>query len=124
MGFIMIYFLAGLQAIPHEMHEAAWVDGANRWQSFLLVTLPLLRPVILFVAVIVLIGSAQIFEEPFILTQGGPADTTLSIVQYLYREGFESLRFGYASAIGVVLFVVIFALSLMQMRFLGAFRED
>lgn len=123
-GFIMIYFLAGLQAIPQEIHEAARVDGANRWQSFLHVTLPLLRPVILFVAVIVLIGSAQIFEEPYILTQGGPADASLSIVEYLYREGFENLRFGYASAIGVVLFIVIFALSLVQMRFLGAFQDD
>ena len=123
-GFIMIYFLAGLQAIPREMHEAAWVDGANRWQSFLHVTIPLLRPVILFVAVIVLIGSAQVFEEPYILTRGGPADATLSIVEYLYRQGFEFLRLGYASAIGVALFVAIFALSLLQMRFLGAFRED
>jgi multiple sugar transport system permease protein len=123
-GFIMIYFLAGLQAIPREMHEAAWVDGANRWQSFLHVTIPLLRPVILFVAVIVLIGSAQVFEEPYILTRGGPADATLSIVEYLYRQGFEYLQLGYASAIGVALFVAIFALSLLQMRFLGAFRED
>ena len=123
-GFIMVYFLAGLQAIPREMHEAAWVDGANRWQAFLNVTIPLLRPVILFVAVIVLIGSAQVFEEPYILTRGGPADATLSIVEYLYREGFEYLQLGYASAIGVALFVAIFALSLLQMRFLGAFRED
>lgn len=123
-GFTMIYFLAGLQSIPREMHEAAWIDGANHWQSFLHITLPLLRPVITFVAVIVLIGSSQIFEEPYILTHGGPSDSSLSIVQYLYRVGFEFLRLGYASAIGVALFVVIFGLSLLQMRFLGALRED
>lgn len=123
-GLIMIYFLAGLQAIPFELFEAAWVDGANRWRSFLHITIPLLRPVIAFVAVVTLIGSAQIFEEPYILTKGGPADQTLSIVEYLYREGFENLQLGYASAIGVVLFVAIFALSLVQMRFLGTFRDD
>jgi ABC-type sugar transport system permease subunit len=124
LGYQMIYFLAGLQAVPHELLEAAWVDGANRWQSFLNVTLPLLRPVILFVGVITLIGSSQIFEEPFILTHGGPADSSLPLVGYLYRVGFEDLRLGYASAIGVALFVVIFGLSLAQMRFLGAFREE
>jgi len=123
-GFTMIYFLAGLQAVPRELLEASWIDGATRWRSFLHVTLPLLRPVILFVAVIVLIGSSQIFEEPFILTKGGPADSSLSIVEYLYRVGFEFLRLGYASTIGVALFLVIFGLSLVQMRFLGAFRDD
>ncbi len=123
-GFTMIYFLAGLQAVPRELLEASWIDGATRWRSFLHVTLPLLRPVILFVAVIVLIGSSQIFEEPFILTKGGPADSSLSIVEYLYRVGFEYLRLGYASTIGVALFLVIFSLSLVQMRFLGAFSDD
>ena len=124
LGYNMVYFLAGLQSVPRELQEAAWIDGANRWQAFFHVTLPQLRPIIAFVAVVVLIGSAQVFDEPFILTKGGPADSSLSLVEYLYRVGFQFLQLGYASAVGVLLFVVLFALSLGQMRLLGVFSED
>ncbi len=123
-GFNMIYFLAGLQAIPQHLYEAAKVDGANQWQSFRFITVPMLRPVILFVAVIVLIGSAQIFDEPYILTEGGPAESSTSLAMYLYRVGLHFLSFGYASAIGAVFFIAIFAFSWMQLRILGVFSDD
>ncbi len=124
-GFNAIYFLAGLQTIPQTLYEAAMVDGANRWQMFWEITIPTLRPVLLFVAVIVLIGSAQIFEEPYMLTNGGPVDSSLSIANYLYRVGLSQyLRFGYASAIGFVMFALIFFFSWLQMRSFGVFQED
>src|SRR5690606_6029372 len=94
-GLLAVYFLAGLQAIPEELHEAAAIDGANAFQRFLHVTLPSLRPVILFVSVIVLIGSMQIFDDPQVLfgagSPGGPANAGLSIVQYLYTRGINDL---------------------------------
>lgn len=123
-GFNMIYFLAGLQAIPQHLYDAAKVDGANLLQSFRYITLPMLRPVILFVAVIVLVGSAQIFDEPYILTSGGPADSSLSLAMYLYRVGLNFLNFGYASAIGALFFTAILVVSLILLRLLGIFRED
>jgi ABC-type sugar transport system permease subunit len=124
MGFNAIYFLAGLQTIPVSLYEAAVVDGANQWQSFRHITIPMLRPVILFVAVIVLSGSAQIFEEPYMLTSGGPVDSSLSISNYLYRVGMQYLRLGYASSVGFLLFVIIFFFSWLQMRLFGVFQED
>lgn len=123
-GLLSIYFLAGLQAVPGELYEAAAIDGATRVQRFFNVTIPSLRPVMLFVSVIVLIGSLQIFDDPQILTGGGPANATLSIVQYLYLRGISNLFYGYASAVGVILFVVIFTLSLVQFRLFRGFRED
>ena len=116
-GLTSVYFLAGLQGIDPVLYDAARVDGASTVQCFRRITLPLLRPMTLFVSVIVLIGSLQIFDEPHILTGGGPANATLSVVQYLYQRGFEQFRFGYASAIGFILFVSIFVLSLVQMEF-------
>jgi multiple sugar transport system permease protein/lactose/L-arabinose transport system permease protein len=115
-GLLAIYFLAGLQSIPDELYEAAAIDGATQRQRFFHITLPSLRPVMLFVAVIVSIGSIQIFDDPQILTQGGPANASLSVVQYLYTRGISDLLYGYASAVGVFLFVVIFILSMVQLR--------
>jgi multiple sugar transport system permease protein len=123
-GLLAVYFLAGLQTIPEELYEAAAIDGANGWQRFFDITLPMLRPVAFFVAVIVLIGSMQIFDDPQILTGGGPANSSLSVVQYLYTRGIERLEYGYASAVGLVLFVAIFVLSLLQFRFFRGFRSD
>jgi multiple sugar transport system permease protein len=123
-GLLAIYFLAGLQSIPEELHEAAAIDGANGWQRFFYVTLPMLRPVVLFVMVIVLIGSMQIFDDPQILTGGGPANASISVVQYLYSRGIDRLEYGYAAAVGVFLFVVIFVLSLVQFRVFRGFRSD
>jgi multiple sugar transport system permease protein len=124
-GLLAVYFLAGLQSIPEELHEAAAIDGANAFRRFLHVTLPSLRPVILFVSVIVLIGSMQIFDDPQVLFGGGgPANSGLSIVQYLYTRGINDLLFGYASAVGLFLFIVIFGLSLLQFRVFRGFETD
>lgn len=123
-GYLSLYFLAGLQAIPHDLYDSAEVDGANAWQKFTSVTVPMLRPIIIFVTVTVLIGSSQIFEEPYVLTSGGPQDTSLSIAMELYREGLSLLNFGYACAISFALFAVAFCVSWTQIRLLGMFRED
>lgn len=127
-GLLAVYFLAGLQSISEELYEAAAIDGAGAIQRFFYITLPSLRPVILFVSVIVLIGSLQIFDDPQILfgasTPGGPSNAGLSIVQYLFRYGITNLLFGYASAVGLFLFVVIFILSLVQFRVLRGFGND
>lgn len=120
-GLTSIYFLAGLQTIPRDLYEAAAIDGANTWNRFWSITIPQLRPVILFVSVIVTVGSLQIFDEPQVLTGGGPANASISIVQYLYSRGIGDLRYGYASATGTILFVLIFVLSLVQ---LGVFRSQ
>jgi multiple sugar transport system permease protein len=123
-GYITIYFLAGMQGISPDYYEASMIDGASSTQQFLRITLPLLRPVILYVSIIVTIGSLQIFEEPYILTSGGPAFATISLAQYLYIHGISNLRFGLGSAVGVILFASIFSLSLLQLRTFGIFRED
>lgn len=127
-GLISVYFLAGLQSIPEELHEAAAIDGANPIERFFYITLPLLRPVMLFVSVIVLIGSLQIFDDPQVLfgtaNPGGPANAGLSIVQYLYGRGIGQLLYGYASAVGLFLFVIIFSLSLFQFRMFRGFESE
>ena len=124
-GFNMIYFLAGLQGIRQELYEAAAVDGANWWQAFLHVTLPSLRPVIAFVFVVSMIGSLQLFDLPYILTNGGePADAGSTIVMYLYKNGFQFMRLGYAATIGWVLFFIIAIISIVQLKLLGIFRDE
>ncbi len=124
-GFNMIYFLAGLQGIRQELYEAAAVDGANWWQSFVHITLPSLRPVIAFVFVVSMIGSFQLFDLPYILTNGGePADAGTTIVMYLYKNGFQFMRLGYAATIGWVLFIIIAIISVAQLKLLGVFREE
>ena len=121
LGFAMVVFIAGLQAIPAVLYEAASIDGAGRWQSFRYVTLPMLRPTILFMLVITTIGYLQLFEEPFVMTDGGPLDATLSVTMYMYQQGFEFFKQGYASAIAYVLFVIVAVIAFLQFRFL---RED
>jgi multiple sugar transport system permease protein len=111
----MIIFLAGLQAIPRELYEAAAVDGAGAWQRFWRVTFPLLRPTLLFSAVIASIGLLQFFEEPFVMTQGGPLDSTLSVAFHAYNQ-FSFGNYGYTAAISWVLFIVIAGLTLLQFR--------
>lgn len=127
-GLLAVYFLAGLQSIPEDLHEAAAIDGANATQRFRYITIPSLRPVILFVSVIVMIGILQIFDDPQVLfgaaNPGGPANAGLSIVQYLYSRGVGDLLYGYASAVGLLLFIGIFVLSLVQFRVLRGFEED
>jgi multiple sugar transport system permease protein len=121
LGFAMVVFIAGLQAIPASLYEAASIDGAGRWQSFRYVTLPMLRPTILFMLVITTIGYLQLFEEPFVMTDGGPLDATLSVTMFMYQQGFEFFEQGYASAIAYVLFVIVAFIAFLQFRFL---RED
>ncbi len=123
-GYLMIYFLAGMQSISQELYESAMIDGANERQQFTGITIPMLRPVMLYVSIIVIIGSLQIFDEPYILTSGGPANATLSVAQYLYIHGISNLRFGLGSAVGLLLFIVVFSISTLQLRAFGIFRED
>jgi len=118
LGFAMIVFLAGLQAIPSTLYEAAAIDGAGRAQGFRYVTLPMLRPTILFMTVITTIGYLQLFEEPFVMTGGGPLDKTLSITMYMYQQGFTFFHQGFASAIAYVLFVIVAIVAFLQFKFL------
>jgi ABC-type sugar transport system permease subunit len=122
LGINALYFLAGLQNIPEEVIEAARVDGANRFQVFWRVTLPLLRPVILFVVVQATIFSYQIFEIPFLLTGGGPSDATLTLAIYLYEVGFREFDRGYAAAIGYSMAIIAIVLAAAQL--LAARRFD
>ena len=118
LGFAMVVFIAGLQAIPVSLYEAAAIDGAGRWAAFRYVTLPMLRPTILFMLVITTIGYLQLFEEPFVMTGGGPLDATLSVTMYMYQQGFQFFKQGYASAIAYVLFVIVAVIAFLQFRFL------
>ena len=118
-GYYLVIYLAGLQDIPRDLYEAAALDGAGGWRSFWAITLPLLRPVFLFVFVTHIIGSFQIFGQVFILTQGGPGDATRTVVQHLYETAFQNFfQFGSASAMAWVLFGVILVFSLLQFRLL------
>lgn len=125
-GINALYFMAGLQNISEEVREAAMIDGANRRQVFRYVTLPLLRPVMVFVLTFAIIGSYNLFAEPSILVggQGGPGNAGLFMTMYLYLTGFRFLKFGYASAIGYALAIIILVLTLIQLRVMGIFRED
>jgi ABC-type sugar transport system permease subunit len=118
LGFAMVVFLAGLQTIPASLYESASIDGAGRWQAFRYVTIPMLRPTILFMTVITTIGYLQLFEEPFVMTLGGPLDSTLSITMYMYQQGFTFFHQGYASAIAYVLFVIVALIAFLQFKFL------
>ncbi|MFN2421105.1 MAG: carbohydrate ABC transporter permease [Gemmatimonadota bacterium] len=116
-GYNMVVFIAGLQSIPGELYEAAELDGANAWQQFRNVTLPMLAPTFLFVTIITMIGYFQLFAEPYVMTQGGPLQSTMSVVLLMYEQGFRWWNMGYAAAIAFVLFLIIFAVTLLQLRF-------
>ncbi|MFC9465557.1 carbohydrate ABC transporter permease [Streptomyces coelicoflavus] len=116
-GYSMLVFLAGLKAQPAEVHEAARIDGASNWQAFRHVTLPLLRPVLFFVLVIETIVGFQVFDTIYVMTGGGPNRASYSLIYFLYDQGFKFLDFGYAAAVGMVLFAIVFILSLIQRRF-------
>lgn len=125
-GINALYFMAGLQNISPEVKEAATIDGASRWQAFRFVTLPLLRPVLIFVMTFAIIGSYNLFGEAAVLvgSEGGPSNAGLFMTMYLYLTGFRFLKFGYAAAIGYGLALIILLLTLIQLRILGIFRED
>ena len=116
-GTGMIIFLAGLQAVPWALHEAASIDGANAWQRFRHITLPLLRPTMLFVCVTTGIGYLQFFEEPFVMTDGGPLSSTISMSMYTYKQ-FGFGNYGYAASMSYVIFVVIAVVTALQFRLL------
>jgi multiple sugar transport system permease protein len=115
-GYNMLIFIAGLQRIPMQLYEAAELDGAGAWARFRHITLPLLAPTFVFVGVITAIGYFQLFSEPYVMTGGGPLKSTLSMVLYMYEEGFRWWRLGSAAAIAFVLFAVILACTLLQLR--------
>jgi ABC-type sugar transport system permease subunit len=119
LGYNMIILLAGLQTIPQQLYEAAEIDGASRWQKFRFVTLPQLRPVLLFVIVSSTIGTFQIFAEPYVITGGGPSNATITIVQYIYQQAFIQLNLGYASAISVILVLIVSVLAIIQIQYGG-----
>lgn len=116
-GYHMIIYLAGLQSIPQEVVEAAIVDGATRVQIFFRITLPLLTPIIVFTSIITINHGLQRFAEPYLLTGGGPAYGTLTMILYLYRKAFEGFRLGYSAAMAYVIFAMIFVASLVQLKF-------
>jgi multiple sugar transport system permease protein len=116
-GYNMVVFIAGLQSIPEDLYEAAEIDGASAWQRFRHVTLPMLAPTFVFVTIITMIGYFQLFAEPYVMTQGGPLQSTLSVVLLMYEQGFRWWNMGYAAAVAFVLFLVIFAVTLLQLRF-------
>lgn len=118
-GYGMLVFIAGLQSIPADLYQAARLDGAGPWQRFLNVTVPMLRPTLLFVSVITMIGFFQMFAEPYVMTGGGPLRATTSVVLLMYEEGFRWWRMGYAGAIAVVLFLVMLAATLASRRLQG-----
>lgn len=115
-GYNMVIFMAGLASIPEELYEAARVDGARPWKRFWHVTLPMLAPTFLFVSVTTMIGYFQLFAEPYVMTRGGPDDSTYSLVMFLYEQGFRWWRLGMASAIAVVLFLLTLAATIVQIR--------
>ena len=108
-------FLAGLQNIPRELIEAAELDGAGPWKRFRYVTLPLLTPTIFFLTMVGVIGSLQIFNQAYVMTQGGPAHATLFYVLYLFQTAFERFQMGYACAMALVLFIITLIVSLIQL---------
>ena len=118
-GYFATIFLAGLQGIDNTYYEAARIDGAGAWDRFRRITLPLLKPTILFVVVMSVILSFQVFALVYVMTSGGPAGSTSVLVFYLYQQAFTYFRMGYASAVGYILFVVVFILTLLQFRFFG-----
>jgi multiple sugar transport system permease protein len=110
-GYNMIIFLAGLQAIPEDLYEAARIDGASRWRQFLHVTLPMLGPTLLLVGILTLSGYFQLFAEPYVMTQGGPLQSTVSVLYLMYEEGFKWWNLGNASAVAFLLFVLMVAVT-------------
>jgi len=115
-GYQMMIFLAGLQGIPKDQYEAASVDGATPWQQFLFVTLPNLKGTIKYVIMITMIQAMKLFTQPYVMTQGGPRNSTKTMVYYIYTQGFQKGNFGYACAVAAVFFVIVVAMSLFLQK--------
>ncbi|MDT8305107.1 MAG: sugar ABC transporter permease [Anaerolineae bacterium] len=119
-GTMMIIFLAALQDIPSSIYEAAAVDGATAWPTFRRITVPMLRPTIFFVVTLGLIGTYQVFDQIYVMSSGGPAKTTLTMAFMVYRNGFRNSEMGLGAAIAILLFIIIFILTLIQRRITGS----
>jgi multiple sugar transport system permease protein len=115
-GYNMIIFLAGLQSIPEPLYEAARIDGASIWRQFRHVTLPMLAPIVTMVNILTIAGYFQLFAEPYVMTQGGPLQSTVSVLYFMYEEGFKWWNLGSASAVAFLLFLFIFAVTAVQLR--------
>jgi multiple sugar transport system permease protein len=115
-GFSMVIYLAGLQAIPEELYEASRVDGAGPWARFRHITLPLLAPTTLFLLVMGIIGSFQVFTQIFVMTSGGPVERTTTMVFYIYESAFKFYEMGYASTLAFFLFLLLLGLTAVQLR--------
>ncbi len=116
-GYNMVILLAGLQTIPNDLYEAARIDGANGWDRFRHVTLPGLGPMLLLVSVLTMAGYFQLFAEPYVMTQGGPVESTVSVLYFMYEQGFKWWNLGFASAVAFILFVIMFVLTAIQYWF-------
>lgn len=116
LGYNIIIYMAGLQGIPKNLYEAASIDGANSIKKFLYITVPSLKEITLFVMITSFIGSFKIFDLAYVLTQGGPAGSTNTAVQFIYEEAFQKYRLGYASAAAYIFFLIIFSLTIIQMK--------
>ena len=125
-GLNAVIFLSALQGVPPELHEAARLDGARPWQAFLRLTLPLISPTFFLVFIITLIGALKLFTPVYVLTGGGPADSTTTLILYMFKQGFQFFEFGYASTVATVLFAVVLLLTLAQwsLRRRLVFYED
>ncbi len=115
-GYYMVIYLAGLQGIPGYLYEAATIDGANSFQKFRYITLPMLTPTTFFVSIMLIIGSFKIFTQVMVMTDGGPGRATNVLVLYIYRQAFDYFRFGYASAIAMVLFLIVITITIIQFK--------
>lgn len=115
-GFSFLLFIGGLAAIPRDVYEASSIDGATGWRQFRTITLPLVSPTILVATVMAMISAMQIFDQPYVLTRGGPGDSTRTVVMVIYESAFRQLEFGYASAIGLVLMLAIMLITFLQFR--------
>ena len=115
-GYNMVIFLAGLQAIPKDLYEAARIDGASRWKQFLHITLPMLGPVLLVVGVITVSGYFQLFAEPYVMTRGDPLQSTVSVLYFMFEEGFKWWNLGRASAVAFLLFLIILGVTTLMLR--------
>ena len=116
-GYNMIILLAGLQSIPQDLYEAARIDGASTWRQLVSVTLPLLMPVLSLVSILTIAGYFQLFAEPYVMTQGGPLQSTVSVLYFMYEEGFKWWNLGSASAVAFLLFLIIFGITMLQLRY-------
>lgn len=119
LGYYMVIYLAGLQGIPNDLYEAAAIDGSEGWQQHWDITIPLMRPYLLLVGVISAIAATKVFEEVFVMTQGGPRNSSKTIVYYVYEEAFQNLEISYACTIGLALFLIILTLSVLRLSLGG-----